>query len=104
MKISTGNSSAAATTDRISVMPLLSVADPERAAAAAAARGVVVLIRSTRSALPSCDRSATLRPMTMISEFGAGRAAEPIVPIERARKAVAELRGRSLAQQRRQGG
>ena len=75
MKISTGNSSAAATTDRISVMPLALMPTPS-AQSALQLLGAVVLISVDLSARrPSADRSAALRPMTMISESGDGSAA-----------------------------
>ena len=78
MNTSTGNSSAAATTDRTMVMPLALV--PTGAHSPEQSLGDVVLIRVTWWA-PSCsERSATSRPMMMSNVSGPGNASEPMMP------------------------
>ena len=82
MKTSRGNTSAAVTTVRTSVIPLASTPTPS-AHSPAHWLGGVVLIRATWATRGCCERSAALRPTTTISESGAGRAAGPITPASR---------------------
>ena len=86
MKISTGNSSASATTERIRSTP--SAPTPSRAAMArpwGSCRswlGEAVAIAGDRAWRPGVRAScAAVWPMMMISESGDGSAASPIVPI-----------------------
>jgi hypothetical protein len=81
MKTSTGSSRAAITMDKMSVIPLSLMPTPMKQSLQLF--GVVVLILLTWRASGSWDRSATLRPTTMISEFGAGSAASPMAPTSR---------------------
>ena len=80
MKISTGKNRAAMTTERIRMIPLLSMPTPSAQAGPLQSLGGVALIRETSMASLWPARSVTLRPTMMTSESGAGSAASPIVP------------------------
>jgi hypothetical protein len=77
--MSTGNRIASATTLNTRVMPLALM--PIAAGQSEQLLGTVGEIAVTRSARPVCERSATVRPMTMMSESGAGSAEFAILPI-----------------------
>ena len=77
--MSTGNRIASATTLNTRVMPLALM--PIAAGQSEQLLGTVGEIAVTRSARPVCERSGTVRPMTMMSESGAGSAEFAILPI-----------------------
>ena len=80
MKISTGNSSPAATQDRIRSMPLASMPTPSTHCSPLQLLGGIVWMLVTSRAPGWWASWAGVRPTMTSREFGEGSAAAPIVP------------------------
>jgi hypothetical protein len=83
MKMSTGNSSASATTDRMRSIPLALVPTSSRQLSAPQLLGAVPAMLVIFSAPRTRESRPAVWPMMMMRVFGAGSAAGPMVPIWR---------------------